>query len=269
MSFQRLTLPAAALLAASATWAQSSMEASFPQPSWVALPGATPISVHNPLEGPTGPVAGKPFSATEVRHTVQTLSDGTRVDNTDRTRFWRDTDGRMRAQSPDRVFLYDPVAGFTASLFPSRKMYEKSALPASMKSINVALVGPVAAISRSSETPAERDTFPPSGTHRSEGKVTARWSSEDLPPIKVGGIRAKGLRMTAIVPAGTFGNDRDMKVVDERWYSTEWSLLVKSVNSDPRYGVTTYELTDIVLAPPDPALFKIPGDYTVYEGRRK
>ena len=38
---------------------------------------------------------------------------------------------------------------------------------------------------------------------------------------------------------------------------------ITMANSDPRYGDTTYELTNISMAPPDPALFEIPSDYTV------
>jgi hypothetical protein len=37
--------------------------------------------------------------------------------------------------------------------------------------------------------------------------------------------------------------------------------MVKSTNSDPRFGDTTYQVTDIVQGPQDPALFQIPSDY--------
>jgi hypothetical protein len=40
---------------------------------------------------------------------------------------------------------------------------------------------------------------------------------------------------------------------------------VKSVNSDPRFGDTTYQITKITQGAPDPALFQIPADYTVTE----
>jgi hypothetical protein len=39
-------------------------------------------------------------------------------------------------------------------------------------------------------------------------------------------------------------------------------MLVKSSNADPRFGNTTYELTGINRAEPDPGLFLIPADYT-------
>jgi len=47
------------------------------------------------------------------------------------------------------------------------------------------------------------------------------------------------------IPAGTFGNDRDIKVEGDRWYSKSLQILVKTANSDPRFGVITYELSQI------------------------
>jgi outer membrane protein assembly factor BamA len=49
----------------------------------------------------------------------------------------------------------------------------------------------------------------------------------------------------------------------ERWFSPFLNLLVKSVSSDPRFGMTTYELTNISLALPDLSLFRVPADYKV------
>jgi len=79
---------------------------------------------------------------------------------------------------------------------------------------------------------------------------------EDLPPQMINGVLAAGWRRTVIIPAGSFGNDRDVKVVNERWYSEDLKVLPKSRVSDPRTGVSTYQLTNIVQGPPDPALFQ-------------
>ena len=42
-------------------------------------------------------------------------------------------------------------------------------------------------------------------------------------------------------------------------------MLVKSVNTDPRFGTTTYQLTNIVQGEPASTLFQIPADYTLLE----
>ena len=79
----------------------------------------------------------------------------------------------------------------------------------------------------------------------------------------INGMLAKGSRVTVTIPAGTFGNNRDLKVVNESWYSDDMQILLKSSNSDPRFGVTTYELTNLVQAPPDPSLFDVPAGYRI------
>jgi hypothetical protein len=85
---------------------------------------------------------------------------------------------------------------------------------------------------------------------------------EDLGTMTINGALARGTRTTTVVPAGAIGNDREFHSVSERWFSSDLNLLVKSVNTDPRFGTTTYELTNLTLRPPDPSLFRVPADYT-------
>jgi hypothetical protein len=59
------------------------------------------------------------------------------------------------------------------------------------------------------------------------------------------------------------GNDREFKVVNERWYSDDLQVLVKSTNTDPRFGVSTYELSSVTQAAANAALFVVPADYTL------
>ena len=244
-------LSIAIFAAAAVALAQTPGALNFEQPGWVAAPGSKSVGFMNPLESQSGPVQGRPFSGTEVRRTTQTLADGTHVEHADTTRLYRDVQGRMRAETPDRVFIYDPVAGFTADLFPSEKNYEKLPLKEGTQ-ISFALAGSLAQVSRTtaSEAPAKGQ------------RTVRRPGTEDLGTQFIGGIQVKGSRVTSIIPAGTFGNDRDIRIVNERWYSDDLQVLVKSVNNDPRFGVSTYELTNVVQTPPDSALFQIPIDYT-------
>jgi hypothetical protein len=89
---------------------------------------------------------------------------------------------------------------------------------------------------------------------------------DDLGTMVINGVPAQGTRMTTIVRAGSIGNDRDFRSVDERWFSSDLNLLIKSVATDPRFGTTVYELTNINRQSPDPALFQVPGDYTISAG---
>jgi hypothetical protein len=52
-------------------------------------------------------------------------------------------------------------------------------------------------------------------------------------------------------------------VTTETWHSPKLKVLVMSKSSDPRMGETTYKLTNLSRAEPDPALFQIPADYTI------
>src|ERR1044071_4532962 len=94
----------AAILAPGLFAQHSTLGRSFQDPSLMGGPSIPRI------EGAqTGPVVGRPFSATEIRKTVQTLGDGTRLEHSDTTRFYRDGQGRMRAESPTRVEIFDFV----------------------------------------------------------------------------------------------------------------------------------------------------------------
>lgn len=88
-------------------------------------------------------------------------------------------------------------------------------------------------------------------------------SVENLPSQLINGVLAQGTRTTETIPVGKIGNDRVINVVNERWYSNDLQMLVKSTSSDPRFGDSTYQLTNIVQTSPDPSLFQIPGDYTI------
>jgi hypothetical protein len=207
-------------------------------------PGSAPNKLAlPPIDGQTGPVVGKPVSASEVRHNEQRLFDGSRIHADETERFYRDVSGRMRIETSTGVMIFDPVAGFTYEL-TDRKTYMK--YPSGKSAVTIAAL-------------AHR-----SSAHSWKGKPKPEPTTltEELTPQTVNGVYARGARVTTTIPAGTIGNDNDLKVVNERWYSDDLKLLLKSSNSDPRFGLTTYELTNISQTPPDPALFQIPPDYT-------
>ncbi|MDT5293477.1 MAG: hypothetical protein QOJ76_357, partial [Acidobacteriota bacterium] len=65
--------------------------------------------------------------------------------------------------------------------------------------------------------------------------------------------------------AGELGNEQPINIVNERWYSPELQVVVLTRHSDPRFGETTYRLTNITRAEPAASLFQVPSDYTVKE----
>jgi hypothetical protein len=99
---------------------------------------------------------------------------------------------------------------------------------------------------------------------------TPNASTEDLGSAIINGVSARGTRSTTVVPPGAIGNDREFRSISERWFSPDLNVLIKSISTDPRFGTTTYELTNINRLSPDPSLFRLPADYNVVApGRRQ
>ena len=189
---------------------------------------AQTLEITDPLAGQQvsqAPVVGKPFSGLEERHTSQVLADGTHIERHSATRFYRDGQGRTRSQNESTIRIDDPVEGHTY-------------------------------VSTADQTVTRTFVF-----QSRPAVMLALTAREELPPQQMNGVRVRGERTTTTVPPGTLGNDRELKIVNERWYSDDLQVLVKSTNSDPRFGVTTYELTGIVQAEPDSSLFQPPRGY--------
>jgi hypothetical protein len=90
---------------------------------------------------------------------------------------------------------------------------------------------------------------------------------EDLGTQTINGISAQGTRYTRTIPAGQIGNDKPITIVNERWYSPDLQIVVKSTRNDPRFGSTTYTVTNVQRQEPAASLFIVPSDYTVTQAR--
>jgi len=204
-------------------------------------------------------VTGSPVSAKEVNRTVQMLSDGTEIENTQTTMFYRDAQGRTRTEPSGTdgiAIIQDPVAGVRITLNATTK----TAIRATTPGLAQARLGLAAAKLEAEMTARAAGEGAPVKTTATKTQA----NTEDLGFQNQNGILAQGTRSTVVIPKGQIGNNRDIKVVNERWYSKDLQMVVKSVNSDPRFGTTTYELTNVIQGA-DPTLFQIPGNYTVTE----
>ncbi len=205
----------------------------------------------NPLLGGRGAVMpilrtepGRPFSAKVSTETTQTLMDGTRVSHATTLMEYRDPEGRVRTETsePASIVIRDPVAGVTYRLDPLKKLFTKSEAESGRGG-------------RGGSAPSEDRSFILSSKNDPADVV------EDLGIVTVNGVSASGTRVTTTVPKGAIGNDREFRSTSERWFSPDLNLLIKSASTDPRFGTTSYELTNISRAPPDPSLFRIPANY--------
>jgi hypothetical protein len=87
--------------------------------------------------------------------------------------------------------------------------------------------------------------------------------TESLAAKTIEGVQVTGTRSTQTIPAGTIGNDKDLNITRETWYSPELQLVIQSTQSDPRFGQTTYTLKNIEQGSPDVTLFQVPANYTI------
>jgi len=97
------------------------------------------------------------------------------------------------------------------------------------------------------------------------GSSDSNTRTEALGVQNIEGVPAEGSRTTTIIPAGAIGNEREIEVVYEKWYSKELQMTVFSRRSDPRTGEQTYRLTNINRNDPPITLFAPPADYTVVD----
>jgi hypothetical protein len=265
----------------------------FQQANVMGRSGGVLMPAQSDGRGASRLVTGKPVSATEERKTAQTLADGTQLENSDTNLFYRDSQGRTRVETTTQgntIRISDPIAHTTVVLNPETKTAFKS---------NVIAIA--ARLSPPLPQPGPQQAtggVQPRGTTQSGGAIQPTIAggggggrggfggsaesayaagavqripragiitTEELGAQTVNGVPAQGVRDTQVIPAGRIGNNRDIRVVNERWFSNELQMLVKSVNTDPRFGTTTYQLTNIVQGEPASALFQIPADYTLVE----
>jgi hypothetical protein len=234
-------------------------------------------------------VKGAPYSLEATVETDQTLADGNRIAHHQIVRVYRDSEGRTRREEtlaaigpwaasgtpPTVVTIQDPVSGASYSLDPQNKIATR--LPKGLPGQDTVATGMRVA------GPALSISAPPDGS-KSAGPVTAFNSgagvvmvqdgvassmakpdetSDSLGKDVIAGVSAEGTRLTTTIPAQAMGNERPIEITRERWYSPDLQIVLRSKQSDPRFGVTTYEVTKLDRSNPAHSLFEVPRDYQV------
>jgi hypothetical protein len=196
------------------------------------------------------PVTGAPYSALETTQTQQTLADGNQVTRDEQRKVFRDGLGRVRIEhtmswpwntgaTPQTVVtIFDPVGGFSYMLNPAKMTATKMALPPS----------------RTSQSSPPRAHSP---------RVNNATQTESLGTQAINNVAAAGTRRTETIAAGAIGNQQPIQIVRETWISADLKVPVSIRSSDPRFGTTVMQLTNIMQTEPDPSLFVVPSNYTV------
>ena len=104
-----------------------------------------------------------------------------------------------------------------------------------------------------------------SSNAKGQGDVT----SETLGNEMVSGLEASGVRETRHLAPGTIGNDSELSITKEFWYSRQLGINLLVKRFDPRYGTQTFSVTDLSVTEPDVTYFSVPAGYSIIDRRSK
>ena len=153
------------------------------------------------------------------------------------------TDRRPGGGGHERaIIIHDPVAGMSYALDPASHTARSMAIP-----------------------PARAASAEEHANGR-PARALASAKTEDLGTQVIQGISLQGKRVTRSIAAGKEGNEKEIDIVTETWYSPDLQVVVMSKTSDPRFGESVYQLNAISRTEPDPSLFAVPSDYAVTAG---
>jgi hypothetical protein len=229
---------------AGAVWAQNPGEAVVVSPSFV-------------VEGRV--IKGLPYSAHAVTATKRVLSTGAEISTSVTSLVARDSEGRIRreqtllaigglsvgrSESPTVIVIQDPVKMVNYTLDPRTHLARMN---------------------------RQRPPMEPEEARRAEARrkeeVNRREPrserTESLGSKTMEGLKVEGRRTVTTFPIGSVGNSAPIEVVAETWFSPDLQEIVFTKRTDPRFGETTYRLTDIKRAEPAASLFEVPADYRV------
>ncbi|MGH9342737.1 MAG: hypothetical protein ACRD19_03115 [Terriglobia bacterium] len=198
-------------------------------------------------------VTGAPYSATLTQQFTRTLANGTTISHTTTGQVARDSAGRTyqqqtigaNGQNTPRTFIFitDPVAGYAYALNPAK---------------HTAIRRPFHA-HQSNNRPRHFRRRRQNGNETVNDLGTQADASS--------GLELQGKQVTRTIPADSIGNSQTITSVRQTWYSPALQIVVHSTSNDPRFGQSTYTLSNISQSEPDPSLFTVPAGYTIKDAR--
>lgn len=210
-------------------------------------------------------VTGAPYSAVEVVQSQETLADGNVIQRKRQTNVYRDSSGRVRTEetiTPDASTGKAPYTIVTIHDYVAGKSYELNS--STMTAFERPLHTP--------RTPPADGTAAPQGRRGGGGggaqsaQLRPNLVRTQLSPQNVNGVLAAGTQHIETIPAGAVGNTRPIQTSRTTWVSNDLKVPVQIKSSDPRFGSTQMDLTNIVQAEPSASLFVVPAGYTVKTG---
>jgi TonB family protein len=196
-------------------------------------------------------VPGLPFAAKVELELVNQLQDGTLITHKTYNLDARDSRGQTRNEARNwinpavgaeprliRIELYDPSTKTRTNLFPITKTARQWIVGSLVQTATL-----------STQTPS----------------IQPEITRENIGSDSIEALPVRGVRVSQTYPPGALGNDRPLTIVTEYWYSEELKINLLTKRADPRYGVQTVRVTELVRQEPDVALFFIPDEYKLFK----
>ena len=233
------------------------------------------------LQDDAAVVKNEPYQAQAVTEMKQTLADGSHILQTTTATVARDSDGRTvriqklstmgpwrsssssQGDSQTLTTIFDPVSKEHIDFTSDSKVAHVVTMPSLPPGALVGAEGAFSMVYAGSAAgtgqavTVQAQAIAPQASNGTEPKT------ESLGTETMEGVQATGTRIRKTIPAGTIGNDQDLVITHETWYSPELKLVIQSSQNDPRFGQTTFTLKNIQQGQPDETLFQVPADYKV------
>ena len=230
------------------------------------IPAISAQDTQNALHAPDGnsfsrivsiyiaPIPNAPFTATVSTEWTRQTSDGASVIVKNRRMVARDSQGRVfeerrrfvpgDSDAPSLLFQMDyvnPAQHTRMVCLPANKVCDTYNL----------------------FTPVDTDKLPVGPM--ADGKHYL--SREDLGKSELDGLETIGTRETISTAAGTNGNDREVSLTKEFWYSSALGINLSVKRIDPLQGTQVFTVSNISLSEPDARLFIVPAGYKTVDRR--
>lgn len=226
-------------------------------------------------------VKNRPYQAQAVTEIKQTLADGSHITQTTAATIARDSEGRtVRIQKlssigpwksssdsspgdgPTLTSIFNPVTRTHIDYTSDAKVAHVMTIPTlpagAVMAAGFAVSSPGTPSAGSNVVWSVQGHAAPS---QASGGMEAK--TESLGTKVIEAVQVDGTRSTSTIPKGAIGNDKDIVITRETWYSPDLQMVLQSTQDDPRFGQTTYVLTDVQRSEPDVSLFQVPAGYKI------
>lgn len=203
------------------------------------------------------PMARAPFTATLQTEWVRDLYSGGTITVTNQRRIARDSKGRIYQER----WLLVPKGGKQESVMTAIQIADPNRHILYTCMMDVRHVCDETNYALSTSTAVKFEGPPTGPLPNGAGYAT----HEELGKQQIAGLETVGTRDGTTYNPGMFGNDSQVTIEREYWYSPQLGINLLSKRSDPRFGTQTFTITELSIAEPEPRLFNLPEGFTAVD----